>query len=186
MKKPICKDIEKAIGKEMRTPKDFEELRERIYERLHLMVSTTTLKRIWGYLNDNVQTRPSTLDILAQYIGYSNFQDYMNNKTKYQEVIQSSFVLSRKLNVQEDLKVNDKLLLTWLPDRRCEIIYMGNLIFRVLSSCNTRILPGDTFTCSLFIEGEPLYIDNLKQGNKSPVSYVCGNISGIRYERFID
>jgi hypothetical protein len=182
MKKPICIDIEKAIGKEVRTPKDFEELRGRIYERLHLMISSTTLKRIWGYLNDNVQTRPGTLDILAQYIGYSNFQDYTNSKVQYQEEIQSSPVMSRKLNVQDELSVNDKLLLTWHPNRQCEIIYMGNLSFRVLSSCNTRILRGDTFTCSLFIEGEPLYIDNLQQGSKPPVAYVCGKMSGIRFE----
>ena len=183
MKKPICIDIEKAINKEVRTPKDFEELRARIYERLHLMVSSTTLKRIWGYLNDNVQTRPGTLDILAQYIGYSNFRDYTNSKVQYQEEIQSSPVMSRKLNVQDDLKVNDKLLLTWHPSRQCEIIYMGNLTFRVLESCNTRILSGDTFTCSLFIEGEPLYIDNLRQGSRPPVAYVCGKKSGIRFER---
>ena len=118
MKKPICIDIEKAINKEVRTPKDFEELRECIYKRLHLMVSPTTLKRIWGYLNDNVQTRSSTLDILAQYIGYSNFRDYVNNKAKYQEEIQSSPVISRKLNVQDELSVNDKLLLTWPPNRQ--------------------------------------------------------------------
>ena len=183
MKKPICIDIEKAISKELRTPKDFEELRERIYGRLHLIVSSTTLKRIWGYLNDDVKTRPGTLDILAQYIGYSNFQDYVNSKAQYEEEIQSSPVMSRKLNVQDDLNVNDKLLITWHPNRQCEIIYMGNLAFRVLASSNTRILSGDTFTCSLFIEGEPLYIDNLRQGNKPPVAYVCGKKSGIRFER---
>ena len=183
MKKPICIDIEKAIRKELRTPKDFEELRERIYERLHLMISSTTLKRVWGYLNDNVQTRLGTFDILAQYIGYSNYQDYADNKDKYKDEIQSSPVMSRKLNVQDDLKVNDRLLLTWHPNRQCEIIYMGNLGFRILTSCNTRILSGDTFTCSLFIEGEPLYIDNLRQGDRPPVAYVCGKKSGIRFER---
>ena len=183
MKKPICIDIEKAIGKEVRTPKDFEELRGRIYERLHLMISSTTLKRIWGYLNDNVQTRPGTLDILARHIGYSNYRDYASSKAQYQEEIQSSPVMSRKLNVQDDLKVNDKLLLTWHPNRECKIIYMGNLSFKVLYSCNTRILGGDTFTCSLLIEGEPLYIDNLRQGSRPPVAYVCGKKSGIRFER---
>ena len=90
--------------------------------------------------------------------------------------------MSRKLNVQDDLNVNDKLLLTWHPNRQCEIIYMGNLAFRVLASSNTRILSGDTFTCSLFMEGEPLYIDNLRQGDKPPVAYVCGKKSGIRFE----
>ena len=65
MKSQLCIDIERAIDKELHTPKDFEYLRERIYERLHLLVSSTTLKRIWGYLDDNVQTRQGTFDILA-------------------------------------------------------------------------------------------------------------------------
>ena len=56
MKSQLCIDIERAIDKELHTPKDFEYLRERIYERLHLLVNSTTLKRIWGYLDDNVQT----------------------------------------------------------------------------------------------------------------------------------
>ena len=183
MKKPICVDLGGRRSIKKRTPKDFEELRERIYERLHLMVSSTTLKRIWGYLNDNVQTRPGTLDILARYIGYQSFKDYANCNVQYQEEIQSSPVLSRKLNVQDELSVNDKLLLTWHPNRQCEIIYKGNLSFKVLSSCNTRIQVGDTFTCSLLIEGEPLYIDNLYQGNRPPIAYVCGKKSGIRFER---
>lgn len=182
MKKPICIDIEKAISKEVRTPKDFEELREHIYRRLHLMVSSTTLKRLWGYLHDDVQARLGTLDILAQFLGYKNFRDYSYHRNQYLEMIQSSPVLSRKLNVKDDINVNDKLLLTWQPNRQCEIIYMGNFTFKVLSSCNTRLLPGDTFTCSLLIEGEPLYIDNLQQGNKPPIAYVCGIKSGIRYE----
>lgn len=182
MKSQLCIDIERAIDKELHTPKDFEYLRERIYERLHLLVSSTTLKRIWGYLDDNVQTRQGTFDILAQFIGYRNYKDYINQRAKYQNEIQSSLVMSRKVNVQEDLKVNDRLQITWHPDRQCTIVYLGNLKFRVLSSSNTRIQAEDTFCCSLFIEGEPLYIDNLQQGNNPPTAYVCGKKSGIRFE----
>ena len=42
--------VEKAITRKMRTPKDFDFLSERIFDKLHQNVSATTLKRIWGYL----------------------------------------------------------------------------------------------------------------------------------------
>lgn len=183
MKKQLCIDIEQALGKELRTPKDFEMLHERIYDRLHLFISATTLKRVWGYLDEGVQNRQGTLDILARFIGFQNYEDYETNASTYRYEMQSSPVMSSKLSVVEELKIGDRVRIVWHPDRLCETTYLGELTFRVDNSSNTRIKEGDTFQCSLFIEGEPLYIDNLIQGNRPPVAYVCGKKSGIRFER---
>lgn len=182
MKKQLCLDIEKALGKEMRTPKDFDYLRESIYTRLNILISSTTLKRIWGYLDEGVQTRQGTFDILAQFIGYHSYEDYITHVSDSENEIQSSPVMSRRLNVSKDLNTGDVLRILWQPNRLCEVIYLGNLRFRILSSRNTRLQPEDTFQCSLFIEGEPLYLDNLKQGNLPPTAYVCGKRSGIQFE----
>lgn len=183
MKQPLCIDIEQALSKELRTPKDFDGLREHIYNRLHILISATTLKRIWGYLDDGVQTRQGTFDILARFIGFQSYKDYQTNASTYRHEVQSSPVMSRKLNVTEELEAGDRLRIIWHPNRQCEVIYLSNLTFRVLSSCHTRITAGDTFCCSLLIENEPLYIDNLQQGNQPPTAYVCGKKSGIRFER---
>ena len=104
----------------------------------------------------------------------------------YKEEIQSSPVISRKLNVAEELIQGDRLRIIWQPGRICEITYQGNLTFSVSASQNTRIIEGDTFECSLLIEGEPLYIDNLRQGNRPPIAYVCGKKSGILFERITE
>ena len=34
----------------------------------------------------------------------------------------------------------------------------------------------------LQVEGEPLYLDNLRQGSAPPIAYVCGKKSGVRFE----
>ena len=183
MKAPLCIDIEQALDKELRTPKDFEMLRERIYERLQILISATTLKRVWGYLDDGVQSRQGTMDILARFIGYRSYEDYEVNASTYKNEAQSSPVMSRKLNVEEELESGDRVRITWHPDRICDVTYHGGLNFSVEDSRNTRIKEGKTFRCSLFIEGEPLYIDNLIQENRPPVAYVCGKKSGIRFER---
>lgn len=174
-------DIETALRHEMKTPKDFDFLRERIYARLHVMVSRSTLMRIWGYVGGSVEPRKSTLDILSQYLGYKDWEEYKRNARLPKEQ-QSSPVLSRRLSVTEELSIGDHIRLTWQPGRVCDVEYLGDLTFRVTSSEKTRLHKNDTFQCSLIIESEPLYLDNLRQGNRPPIAYVCGKKSGVLFE----
>lgn len=156
-------DIETALGKKLQTPKDFDFLRERIYARLHILVSRTTLMRIWGYVAEDVKPRKGTLDVLTQFLGYQDWDEYLQYSL-LPKVQQSSPVLTRRLSVARSLTRGDRLRLMWHPGRVCDVEYTGDLLFRVISSANTRLHEGDTFECSLIIEGEPLYLDNLKQG----------------------
>ena len=52
----------------------------------------------------------------------------------------------------------------------------------VTASEKTRLKEGDTFECCLIVEGEPLYLDNLRQGNRPPIAYICGKKSGVNFE----
>ncbi len=174
-------EIETALKKKLCTPKDFEFLRERIYARLHVMISKTTLMRMWEYVDEPVKPRKSTLDILAQFLGYQDWDSYHQN-TLLPEEQQSSPILSRRLSVAKELVERERLRLIWQPDRVCDIEYLGDLQFRVIASENTRLKPGDTFECSLIIEGEPLYLDHLKQDTQQTISYVCGKKSGVMFE----
>jgi hypothetical protein len=177
-------EIETALKKKLQTPKDFEFLRERIYARLHILVSRTTLMRFWGYINEDVSPRKATLDILAQFLGYQDLDGYCQNSLLPKEQ-QSSPVMSRRLSVAKELVEGERLRLTWNPERICDIEYLGNLQFRVVASENTRLKTGDTFECSLIIEGEPLYLDNLRQDGHPPIAYVCGKKSGVFFEYVI-
>ena len=173
--------IATALSHKIKTPKDFDFLRENIYARLHMLVSRTTLMRVWGYLNEDVTPRNGTLSILAEFLGYRDWEDYCKNAILSKEQ-QSNPVLNRRLSVASSLDPGDCLRLTWQPDRVCDVVYLGNLTFRVEASTNTRLRRGDTFQCSLIIEGEMLYIDNLIQGDAPAIAYVCGKKSGVRYE----
>ena len=174
-------DIETALKKKLQTPKDFEFLRERLYARLHMLVSRTTLMRFWGYINEDVSPRKATLDILTQFLGYQDWDGYCQNSLLPKEQ-QSSPIMSRRLSVANELNKGERLRLTWQPDRVCDIEYLGDLTFKVIASENTRLQPGDTFECSLIVEGEPLYLDNLIQGQKLPTAYVCGKKAGVLFE----
>ena len=68
--------IEKMVGRKMQTPKDFDALSESIFEETHQRISPTTLKRLWGYLQEPSMPRSSTLSLLAQYAGFESWDAY--------------------------------------------------------------------------------------------------------------
>lgn len=181
----LIERIELSIGRRIQTPRDFLFLRECIFARLRLYLSESTLKRVWGYVTGG-ETRLSTLNCLASFLGYSGFDEFVKMIDTDNSRIISSYLLGRHISVSEHLEPGDRIRLVWQPDRVCVIQYLGEHTFEVVESIQTRLRPGDTFTCSFIIEGEPLYIDNLRQSNRPPVNYVCGKISGIRFERLSD
>lgn len=71
--------IEKKTGRYPATPKDFDCLAADIYEQLHESVSASTLKRVWGYVDSDSTPRITTLNVLAKFIGYSNWHDFCNS-----------------------------------------------------------------------------------------------------------
>jgi hypothetical protein len=177
----LCRDVETAIHQKLQSPKDFESLRERIFARIHVLVSTTTLKRVWGYLHTDSTPSHSTLDTLAQFVGYSDYDTFCCQS--HTDIVSSTPVLSRHLDVATDMAENESLVLSWAPNRICEVKYLGFLRFVVIRSENTRLKKGDTFQCSLVIEGEPLYLSGLLQGETRLPNYVCGKQGGVRFEK---
>ena len=60
--------VEKAYAKPLNSSTDFEELSIQLKYKLGMSLSSSTLKRLWGYVNDAHSPRPQTLDVLARYL----------------------------------------------------------------------------------------------------------------------
>ncbi|MBQ8127587.1 MAG: hypothetical protein IJ176_04215 [Prevotella sp.] len=71
--------VEQTAGRKMRTNRDFELLAESICEKTKAKISPTTLKRIWGYVSEDVRPRPYTLDQLCLYVGYEDFDAFIRH-----------------------------------------------------------------------------------------------------------
>ena len=177
----LCKAVEESVHRRMKTQTDFEELADVIYSRTHELLSATTLKRLWGKIQTDHAPSARTLNTLARILGYPDFSSFCQHQHAG-DTPPSNPVLSEHLDVNKDIKVDDEITLYWAPDRVCHIRYMGHYQFLVTESKMTRLQPGDTFSCSVFIYGEPLYLKNLVQEGRPPVNYVCGRKGGIRYE----
>ena len=172
--------VEEAIGRQPQTPKDFDTLSDRIFARTGEMVSRNTLRRIWGRIGGDVMPRHSTLDILARFVGYNDYKAFCGGIPGGES---SSPFLGRHLSVADGLMPGDRLRLTWQPGRVCDVQYNGSLHFRVTHAENTRLREGDTFLCSIIVEGQPLYLDQLQHAGQTPITYICGKLEGgVRFE----
>lgn len=71
--------IIKQFGRTLDAPTDYDLLSAAIQERTNETISSTTLKRLFGYLKPATVPRPSTLSTLARYIGFVGWSDFLNS-----------------------------------------------------------------------------------------------------------
>lgn len=177
-------DIEKDINRRVLTPYDFEFLAGAIWERLHENLSPTTLKRLWGYIDGADTARHTTLCLLAQFLGFHDWEAYVADLANRTDIESQTFVGEGVHTA--DLTAGQCVEVTWLPNRRCVFRYLGDNRFEVTESANAKLQVGDTFTCAYFFVGQPMYLDNLtttslsvREGRGESLSYVAGSKRGL-------
>jgi len=103
----------------------FSELSELIFSKTGIILSITTLKRLWGKVNHDNLPSISTLNALAQFLGFKNWRDF---KTKTNDRIHP---LGKKpLNAKSKLFKKKTLLLS------LSIIAIVSMISLVISNFN--------------------------------------------------
>ncbi len=170
--------IEKSIGRKLKTPADFVFCTGIIWERMHQNISPTTLKRMWGYIEGADTTRLSTLNLLSEFLGFGDWDGFQKHLEANAES-QSDVIITPTI-ATSSLEIGDLIEIQWLPNRRCVLKYEGNNTFTVIESEHSKLQIGNTFECSSFLIGQPLYLDNLVQGNNAPVAFVVGKRDGLK------
>ncbi len=172
-------EIIKVLGRELKTPADYEFLCECVQKRTNERLSATTLKRLYGYIDRAGSPSLHTLNTLSKYVGYKDFDCFCQGNNDIDS--QSNLIIGNDLSTAQ-LISGQEIRLTWRPDRVCVIKYIGEGYFEVIKAENTKLSVGDTFCCHLFIKHEPLYLDNLIHVGSQPVAYVAGKKDGINFE----
>ncbi len=67
--------IENRLGHPLTVHTDFDELST----ELKGAMSSSTLKRVWGYNKDHQSISLKSVNILAQYLGYDSYDDFINS-----------------------------------------------------------------------------------------------------------
>lgn len=65
-----------AFGHTLDAPTDYERLSADIQRRTGELISVSTLKRLFGYIKPGTIPRPSTLSVLARYVGSAGWSDF--------------------------------------------------------------------------------------------------------------
>jgi len=169
--------IEQEYGKPLSTTTDFEEFSIFLNKKTGKNVSASTLKRLYGYVNDDHKPRTATLDTLSEYIGHKNFKDFtlwLKNSTKYN----SSFFMAEQL-ISNDLQEGTEVCIGWSPNRTLRLHYLGKSTYEVIASENSKLKAGDKFTTGCFIKEQPLYLPYIERKDERTASFVAGRNGGL-------
>jgi len=153
-------EVEKVVGRPLKSPIDFDFLSYKVREKINEPISSTTIKRLWGYIVTMHKPRYSTLSTLSRFVGSADWDSYCfainsNHSRNSNE--------SGKEIYSIDLSINDIIELTWGPDKYCIIKYLGEKTFKVLKAENANISIGDTFKTFNFNQKHPLSVTELHQ-----------------------
>lgn len=165
------------------TPKSFENLSTEIFKKTKHHISVSTLKRLWGYVNRRNKVRISTLDILSQYIGFLNFNDFQKQLLNQNE--NSGFLEQNQISCS-NLNKGDEVEIGWQPDRVCKLIYDGRNTFIVKSAHNTFLTTNHILKTPIFVLNKPLYLEIVSSENENQKTYIVGKETGLTILKIVD
>lgn len=174
----LRQEVERSANHRVKTSTDFAILSGMIQERVKETIATSTLKRIWGYVDGYASTRKAILDILSRFVGFPDYETFVSDYCQQDSVQSSHYVVGESL-WSKDLAVSALLEVCWNPNRRCVFRHLGNGRFEVEESQNAKLKPGDTFHCERFTFLQPLYIDEVTHDGVRHDLFVAGNKGGL-------
>lgn len=174
--------VEEVLGRKIQTPKDFTFLSECIFEKQHVNISSTTLKRLWNYLkNEKVVPSRSTLNILSSFLDFNDWDDFRKNAFEYCEKKDNAHIIKTPLIKTEKLTPGQHVRVYWSHNNSCELEYIGKQLFHVIDASCEFLRTHDRFVCPIIIKNEPLYGINLKRETTSIEAFVIGSHRGIKF-----
>ena len=182
MLSPVIKDqIEKKLGKSIRYHSDLEYLCIEIEKETKQKISLNTLKRLFGFIEGVTEPRLFTLDTLALYLGYSNWDVYL---LSLDQSGNSGFNSLQEIKI-ESLPVSSIVEFGYEPDRMVQIKYEGNNQFKVISSTNSKLFVNDLLNVTHFVLNYPLIILNVIRDGKGMGRFTAGKVGGLTILKLI-
>ena len=178
----IKQKIEERFGKAVRYPKDCEALAITISSACNERVSASTLKRLYGFVTGIEQPRRFTLDLIAQYLCFPDWESLIKS---INNVTHSEFISLSEIGIDNIIE-NEIIEFGYKPDRNFAVKFLGKQQFEVMKSENSKLTVGDIITIYHFVLGYPLLINEVKRNNKDLGQYIAGKVSGLTYIKKVE
>lgn len=182
MLSPVIKaHIEKKLGKSIRYHSDLEFLCIEIEKETKQKISLNTLKRLFGFITGVSEPRLYTLDTIALYLGFTNWDVYL---LSLDQSGNSGFNSLQEIKI-ESLPVSSIVEFGYEPDRMVQIRYEGDNQFKVITSKNSKLLVNDLLELTHFVLNYPLIILNVIREGKDMGRFTAGKVGGLTVLKLI-
>ena len=171
----IVEMLKRKSGSGLRQPSDCEILSLDIESKTGVRIGATTLKRLVGFAQDERTPHASTLDAIARYLGYAHWDEL----SKIEDNGNSDFETPDDEVRSADLQTGACVEITYLPDRRLILEYLGNNRYQVTASENSKLQKGDEVEILNFVLHHPLLVVNVWRDGESLGQFTAGRVSGL-------
>jgi hypothetical protein len=167
--------IEMRFGKSIRYSKDCETLAASISKHCGEKISATTMMRLFGLMKTDSKPRLYTLDLVAQFAGFDSWEaaikdDYLSEQSSIDQI--NSLIIS-------SLPIQQKIHITYSPDRMLKLNYLGSMDFEVKEVQNSKLQVGDIIKVLRLECSFPFVCENVTRQGKDLGKYVGGKEGGI-------
>lgn len=170
----VKKKIEEKAGITIRYPKDCEVLAMRISRQCGCNVSSSTLKRLFGFVKGTQEPRMYTLDIIANFLDYhcwDELVEYLVDFKKASNRIEQ--VDCRALKPGSVFRIHLGAVST------TEITYCEKFQFEVIQQTKTELLPGDIIHLKKIQLDLPVLIIALERQGVKTTNIILGKVTGV-------
>ena len=170
--------LRKKSGSDLRTSRDCEVLAYDIESALGEHAGVNTMKRLLGFIADERTPRVSTLDVIARYLDYENWDAL---RLADENISNSGFddadeYLACRFSIGQQVSI------TYPPNRSLVIEYLGDNQFRVNASENGKLQEGDLLTLTHLVRHYPMIVSDVIRDGQSLGSFTAGKQRGIDFK----
>jgi len=170
--------LREKSGYEIRLSHDCDLLTLDIESMTGEHIGVNTMKRLLGFIADERTPRTSTLNIIARYLGYADWESL-----RLEDVAHSNSVFDNRDELLAcSMARGQKLLITYSPNRKLVIEYEGDNHFRVIGSENSKLCQDDLLTLTHIVRHYPLLVSDVIREGKSLGAFTAGKAQGIDFK----
>ncbi|MDE5566843.1 MAG: hypothetical protein K2J12_00225 [Muribaculaceae bacterium] len=174
----ILRRLIEKVGLEMAKSSDFDALSQSITDSTSENLSVNTLKRLFGFKTDKVVPRLSTMDIIAQYLGYSDYESLIKELGDDADI--SLFTPIDCLEVQE-LEKGTQIRVAYNPNRVFFLTYLGGYQFIVNDVEGSKnIRKGDLLTITQLAVGHRFVVSHVVRDGQDLGTYESAKFKGLK------
>ena len=174
----ILKRIKEKAGVNMTKSVDFDILAQAIKDKTNESLGVNTLKRLFGYKTEKVIPRLSTMDVIAQYLGYSDYETLIKELGDNADI---SLFTPVDMIEMKDLEKGTQLRISYDPNRVFFLTYLGDCKFIVNEVEGSKnILKGDILTITQLAVGHRLVVARVEREDENLGTFEAAKFKGLK------